>query len=422
MLRLLEEGSRSVRLPRALQRQDRPAQHRQRDHRRGQAVHRDRAVLGSRPGQACRDPGRSGARLSAAGRRHCAAPAGRRGAARGGARARRQSLQGSGVEPNPYFDFWKQTYLITMRWLDDVLQETEGLDERTRQRAEFYLKQLASALSPSNFPLTNPEVLRETLAHQRQEPRAGHGQSGARHGAVGRRVQHHPDRSRRVRGRPQRRHRARQGRVPERTAAAHPIRAHHREGARGAAADRAALDQQVLHPRPVAAEILHPLHGRARLHGVRRLVGQPRPAPRAQDLRRLHDRGHSGRHGCRQARDRLRPDQRDRLLRRRHPARHDAGLPGRARRGAVRIRHVLCRPGRLHQGRRPAAVHRRCPAQVAGRDDGRARLPRRLAHGHRVQHAAAEGPDLALHRQQLHAGQEAVPVRPAVLEPGLRRA
>src|SRR5439155_507946 len=42
----------------------------------------------------------------------------------------------------------------------------------------------------------------------------------------------------------------------------------------------------------------------------------------------------------------------------------------------------------------------------------------RLAHGHRVQSIAAEGPDLALHRQQLHAGQEAVPVRSPVLEPG----
>src|SRR5262245_63602164 len=50
------------------------------------------------------------------------------------------------------------------RWLEQVLDETEGLDERTRQRAEFYLKQLASALSPSNFPMTNPVVLRETLA------------------------------------------------------------------------------------------------------------------------------------------------------------------------------------------------------------------------------------------------------------------
>jgi polyhydroxyalkanoate synthase subunit PhaC len=65
---------------------------------------------------------------------------------------------------NPYFDFWKQSYLITTRWLEGVLDKTDGLDERTRQRAEFYLKQLASALSPSNFPLTNPEVLRETFA------------------------------------------------------------------------------------------------------------------------------------------------------------------------------------------------------------------------------------------------------------------
>ncbi|HJZ42539.1 MAG TPA: class I poly(R)-hydroxyalkanoic acid synthase [Hyphomicrobiaceae bacterium] len=71
-------------------------------------------------------------------------------------------------ERNPYFDFWKQAYLITTRWLDEVLDKTEGLDERTRQRAAFYIKQLASALSPSNFPVTNPEVLRETLASSGQ--------------------------------------------------------------------------------------------------------------------------------------------------------------------------------------------------------------------------------------------------------------
>jgi polyhydroxyalkanoate synthase len=64
---------------------------------------------------------------------------------------------------NPYFDFWKQAYLITSRWADDLLDNTSGLDERTRQKAEFYLRQVSSALSPSNFPMTNPEVLRETL-------------------------------------------------------------------------------------------------------------------------------------------------------------------------------------------------------------------------------------------------------------------
>jgi poly[(R)-3-hydroxyalkanoate] polymerase subunit PhaC len=65
---------------------------------------------------------------------------------------------------NPYFDFWKQAYLISTRWLEEMLEKTEGLDDRTRQRAEFYLKQLAGALSPSNFPITNPVVLRETLS------------------------------------------------------------------------------------------------------------------------------------------------------------------------------------------------------------------------------------------------------------------
>ena len=65
---------------------------------------------------------------------------------------------------NPYFDFWKQAYLVTARWAEDMLERTDGLDERTRQKAEFYLRQVSSALSPSNFPMTNPEVLRETLA------------------------------------------------------------------------------------------------------------------------------------------------------------------------------------------------------------------------------------------------------------------
>jgi poly[(R)-3-hydroxyalkanoate] polymerase subunit PhaC len=69
---------------------------------------------------------------------------------------------------NPYFDFWKQAYLITARWLQDVLDRTEGLDERTRQRANFYLKQIVTAFSPSNFPLTNPVVLRETAASSAQ--------------------------------------------------------------------------------------------------------------------------------------------------------------------------------------------------------------------------------------------------------------
>src|SRR6185503_14130785 len=62
------------------------------------------------------------------------------------------------------FDFWKQAYLITSRWAEDLTRKTEGVDEKTRKKALFYLNQMLSAMSPSNFPLTNPEVLRTTLA------------------------------------------------------------------------------------------------------------------------------------------------------------------------------------------------------------------------------------------------------------------
>lgn len=63
-----------------------------------------------------------------------------------------------------FFDFWKQAYLLTSQWADEMVDNTQGLDEKTKKKAEFYLNQLASALSPSNFVLTNPEILRETLA------------------------------------------------------------------------------------------------------------------------------------------------------------------------------------------------------------------------------------------------------------------
>ena len=63
-----------------------------------------------------------------------------------------------------YYDFLKQAYLLTSGWLEDLVENTEGLDERTQHKAEFYTKLITEALSPSNFPITNPEVVRETMA------------------------------------------------------------------------------------------------------------------------------------------------------------------------------------------------------------------------------------------------------------------
>jgi polyhydroxyalkanoate synthase len=65
---------------------------------------------------------------------------------------------------NQFFDFVMQLYLLTTKWAQQLVHDAEGLDPQTRRKAEFYMQQLTNALSPSNFVLTNPEVLRETVA------------------------------------------------------------------------------------------------------------------------------------------------------------------------------------------------------------------------------------------------------------------
>ena len=65
---------------------------------------------------------------------------------------------------NPFFDFLRRVYFVTSDWADKLVSETEGLDEHTRHKAAFYVKQIASAVSPSNFLATNPQLYRETVA------------------------------------------------------------------------------------------------------------------------------------------------------------------------------------------------------------------------------------------------------------------
>jgi poly[(R)-3-hydroxyalkanoate] polymerase subunit PhaC len=64
---------------------------------------------------------------------------------------------------NQFFDFVLQLYLLTTQWAEELVRNAEGVDPHTRRKAEFYVQQIANAIAPSNFVLTNPEVLRETL-------------------------------------------------------------------------------------------------------------------------------------------------------------------------------------------------------------------------------------------------------------------
>ncbi|HVZ02427.1 MAG TPA: class I poly(R)-hydroxyalkanoic acid synthase [Dongiaceae bacterium] len=66
-------------------------------------------------------------------------------------------------QDNQLFDFIKQSYLLTARWMQNTVSEVEGLDNKTAQKIDFYTRQFVDAMAPSNFVLTNPEVLRTTI-------------------------------------------------------------------------------------------------------------------------------------------------------------------------------------------------------------------------------------------------------------------
>ena len=66
-------------------------------------------------------------------------------------------------EQNEVFDFIKQSYLLTSRWMQGVVNNVEGLDNQTAKKVDFYTRQFIDAMSPSNFVATNPEVLRATV-------------------------------------------------------------------------------------------------------------------------------------------------------------------------------------------------------------------------------------------------------------------
>lgn len=65
---------------------------------------------------------------------------------------------------NPVFDAIKQSYLLNQHFLMGLVRNVEGIDDRTRRKVEFLTRQMTDALSPTNFALTNPDVIRETMA------------------------------------------------------------------------------------------------------------------------------------------------------------------------------------------------------------------------------------------------------------------
>ena len=64
---------------------------------------------------------------------------------------------------NAVFDFIKQSYLLTARSIQSAVKNVEGLDDGAARKVDFYTRQFVDAIAPSNFVMTNPEVLRATI-------------------------------------------------------------------------------------------------------------------------------------------------------------------------------------------------------------------------------------------------------------------
>ena len=68
---------------------------------------------------------------------------------------------------SPVHNYMKQSYLLTSKWLTEKISDST-LDDSTKSKCDFYTRQFIDAMSPSNFAITNPEVLKETVESKGQ--------------------------------------------------------------------------------------------------------------------------------------------------------------------------------------------------------------------------------------------------------------
>jgi polyhydroxyalkanoate synthase len=77
---------------------------------------------------------------------------------------------------HPAFALLHQTYLMLTEYFRSAVASMDGLDTEKRRQLEFAVNALAEAMSPSNFLLTNPVVLKRTV-----ETRGANLVNGMRH-------------------------------------------------------------------------------------------------------------------------------------------------------------------------------------------------------------------------------------------------
>lgn len=63
----------------------------------------------------------------------------------------------------PVFDYLKQSYLLHCKYMNELIESLDDINPKTKEKAQFYIRNLMDAVSPTNSPFTNPEVLKETM-------------------------------------------------------------------------------------------------------------------------------------------------------------------------------------------------------------------------------------------------------------------
>jgi len=69
-------------------------------------------------------------------------------------------------ETNPLFSAIKKAYFVTADYLQSLTSDVKGLDPKTAAQVQFYTQQFVDALAPTNFVLTNPDILKKTIDTQ----------------------------------------------------------------------------------------------------------------------------------------------------------------------------------------------------------------------------------------------------------------
>jgi polyhydroxyalkanoate synthase len=83
-------------------------------------------------------------------------------AAGSGAPRRDRRFQDEAWNESPFYQLLKKSYLMTSTQLSELVEQAQ-VDEKSKLQLRFYARQFIDAMSPSNFPATNPEVIREAI-------------------------------------------------------------------------------------------------------------------------------------------------------------------------------------------------------------------------------------------------------------------